>query len=100
MNVDYGLIGIALLVIGVVAIAIEGALAAFWSFRISRKARALSERLATEQGKLQGDVERLRLAIAETEALWQPYARLLRWLSHPLTIALMQSFARRLAATR
>lgn len=98
MKVDYGEIGIALLVIGGVAIVLEGALAAYWSFRISRRARELSERLATEQSMVQGDLERLRLAMAETEVLWQPYARLLRWLRHPLTIALMQSFARRWAA--
>jgi len=36
--------------------------------------------------------------MAETQALWQPYAGLLRWLRHPLTIALIQSYARRRAA--
>jgi hypothetical protein len=97
---DYNLIGIVLLVIGVVAIALEGALAAAWSLRASRRARALSERLADERGRIQGDVERLRLALAETQALWQPYAGLLRWLRHPLTIALIQSYARRRAAAR
>ena len=100
MKVDYNMVGIALLLIGVAAIIVEGALAAFWSLRISRRARALSERLATEQGNLKADVERLRLALAETEALWQPYARLLRWLRHPLIIALFDSFARRWAAAR
>ena len=100
MRLDYNMIGIVLLVIGVVAIAFEGALTAAWSFRVSRRARALSERLADERGRLESDVERLRLAMAETEALWQPYSRLLRWLRHPLTIALIQSYARRRAAPR
>ena len=100
MRLDYQTIGIALLVAGVVAIVIELALAALWSFRVSRRAQALSDRLANEQGKLQADLERLRLAMAETEALWQPYARLIRWLRHPLTIALIQSYARRRAAAR
>lgn len=100
MRLDYGTIGIALLVAGVVVIVIECGLAGFWSFRVSGRARALSERLASEQGKLQADVERLRQAMAETEALWQPYARLIRWLRHPLTIALIQSYARRRAAAR
>jgi len=98
LRLDYNVIGIVLLVIGVVAIVLEAALAAAWSFRVSRRARALSERLAGERGRLQSDVERLRLAMAETQALWQPYARLLRWLRHPLTIALIQSYARRMAA--
>jgi len=100
VELDYGLIGIALLVIGVVAIAAEGALAAVWTLRLSRRARALSERLADEQSRLQSDLSRLRFALAETEALWQPYGRLLRWLRHPIAIALLQSYARRRAAAR
>ncbi len=100
MRLDYGQIGIALLVVGVLAILIETGLAAIWGFRVSRRARALSEKIAFEQGKLQADAERLRLALAETEALWQPYARLLRWLRHPLVVALINSYARRWAAAR
>ena len=97
MNLDsyYGLIGVALLVVGLAAIAVEGALAAVWSLRIARLARTLNERIASEQSRLESDLERLRLALAETQTLWQPYARLLRWLRHPITIALLQSFARR-----
>ena len=100
MRLSYDTIGIALLVAGIVAIVVECALAAVWSWRVSTRARALSERLASEQGRLQADVERLRQAMAETEALWQPYARLIRWVRHPLTIALIQSYARRRAAAR
>lgn len=100
MHPDYGLIGIWLLVIGVVAIVAEGTLAGIWSVRLARRAKALRERLLEEQERLQADVERLRLAIAETETLWQPYARLLRWLRHPLVIALLESYARRGAAAR
>ncbi len=99
-GLDLGLVGIWLLILSVVAIALEGALAAVWSLRLTRKARALSERLAEERGRLQSDVERLRLALAEMEVLWQPYGRLLRWLRHPITIALLQSYARRRAAAR
>lgn len=95
---DVGLVGIWLLIASVVAIVLEGVLAAVWSVRISRKAQALSERLAEERGRLQSDVERLRLALAEMQALWQPYGRLLRWLRHPITIALIQSLARRARA--
>ena len=99
-GVDLGLVGIWLLVGSLVAIVIEGVLAAVWSTRLARKAKALSERLAEERARLQSDVERLRLAVAEMEVLWQPYGRLLRWLRHPITIALLQSFARRWAAAR
>jgi hypothetical protein len=100
LRLDYGLIGIWLLVIGAGAIVAEGALAGIWTVRLARRAKALRERLLEEQGRLQADVERLRLAIAETETLWQPYARLLRWLRHPLVIALLESYARRGAAAR
>jgi hypothetical protein len=93
-------IGIWLLVVSVALILFEGALAALWSLRVSRKARAISELMASQQALLNADVERLRASIAETHELWQPYRRLLRLLRHPLTIALMQSFARRGAAAR
>ena len=100
MSLDYSLIGVVLLVAGVIVIAIEGALAAAWSLRIGRRSRELSERLAKEQSELQAGVEHLRLGLAEMEALWQPYGRLLRWLRHPIVIALMQSLVRRGAAAR
>ena len=98
MSVDLGLIGVWLLVIGAVAVVVEGALAGLWSFRLARRAQELRGRLVEEQERLQADVERLRLAIAKTETLWQPYARLLRWLRHPIVIALIQSYVRRRAA--
>ena len=100
MYLDYGLIGIALLVICLVVIVLEGAIAAILSVRLSRRAKSLQDRLASERGRVEAEVERLRLALAETEVLWQPYGRLLRWMRHPLAIALMQSYARRRAAAR
>lgn len=93
---DLELIGIWLLVIAFVVIVVEGVLAAVWSLRLARKARELRTRLAAEQANLKADVERLRASLAETQELWKPYRRLLRLLRHPLTIALMQSFAARL----
>jgi hypothetical protein len=99
-GLDLGLIGIWLLVACVVVIAVETTLAAVWGLRIARRVSALSDRLADERGRLQADVERLRLAVAEMEVLWQPYGRLLRWIRHPLAIALLQSYARRRAAAR
>ena len=95
-----GWIGIWLLVIGAVAIVVELALMGLWTARLARKSRRLSEQLAAEQSRLQADVERLQAAIAETQALWQPYRRLLRWLRHPIAIALIQSYARRRMAPR
>ncbi|MDQ2943990.1 MAG: hypothetical protein M3R21_10030, partial [Candidatus Dormibacteraeota bacterium] len=64
------------------------------------RTRTLSEQVATERGLLEADIERLRSALDETQRLWRPYGRALRWLRHPLTIALMQSYVRRRAAPR
>jgi len=97
---DYGLIGAWLLVVAVAAIAVEGALAAMWSVRLSKRARLAQEELFVERGRIEADIERLRLALAETEVLWQPYGRLLRWLRHPIAIALLQSYARRRVRVR
>ena len=99
MRLDYGLIGVDLLIFGVALIVLELAFVLRWSLRIARRARALNARLANERGRLEDDLTRLRRAMAETEALWQPYARLLRWIRHPLAIALMQSLMRRMAGT-
>jgi hypothetical protein len=97
---NLGWIGVWLLVLGAVAIVIEFALAGLWSVRIVRRSQTLSERLLEEQARLQADVERLQAAITETQRLWQPYGRILRWLRHPIAIALIQSYARRRAAAR
>ena len=92
---DLGVLGIWLTVFGFVVIVLELALAGYWTLRLARRAHALNEQLALQQALLQADIERLRANAAETQVLWQPYRRLLRLLGHPITIAVMQSFARR-----
>lgn len=92
-----GWIGVWLLVAAAAAIVIEGALAAVWALAVGKRTRALAERLQSEQTLLEDDVRRLRLALEEMEGLWRPYGRALRWLRHPLAIALLQSYARRRA---
>lgn len=94
---DPGRIGIWLLAVSAVAIVVEMVLAGVWSAKVARRARELSERLATERAGLQADMARMMAALEETRVLWQPYARLLRWTRHPLVIALMESYARRRA---
>ena len=98
MNGDLSWIGIWLLVLGVAAIIVEFALAGIWTARLARRAQSLSERLAGEQALVQADLLRLREAMAETTLLWQPYRRLLRYLRHPLVMALIQSYMRKRAA--
>lgn len=97
---DLDLIGIGLLVIALVLIVIEGVIAMVWSLRLARNARELSASLAAEQRSLKADVERVRASLAETQELWKPYRKALRLLRHPLTMALMQSFAARRAGIR
>jgi hypothetical protein len=95
-----GWIGVWLLVAGALAIVIEGVLAVVWGAGMARRTRVLSERLETERGLIEADLERLRVAMDETRRLWKPYRRVLRVLNHPLMIALLGSFARRRAAAR
>jgi len=97
MKPDPTVIGVGLLVFSAAVILIEGALAGIWTARLARRSQRLSAQLATEQQLLQADVERLNAALAEMQVLWQPYRGLLRFLRHPLVIALMQSYARRRA---
>lgn len=96
---DPGNVGVWLLVVSVVAIVLELALAGLWSARVARRARELSERLATERAEVQADLARLKAALEETKVLWRPYGRLLRWARHPLAIALLESYGRRRAQT-
>jgi hypothetical protein len=44
---------------------------------------------------VEADLEKLRLALEETQRLWRPYRMVLRWLQHPLVIALLGSYRRR-----
>jgi hypothetical protein len=70
-----------------------------WSWKVAKRARELSERLAAERMELQADLARLRAALEETKVLWRPYGRILKWARHPLAIALLESYARRRAQT-
>ena len=90
-----GWVGVGLLVAAGLAIVVEAVLAALWGAALAKRALKLAERLKTERAMLEADLETLRLALKETEQLWRPYRRALRWLGHPLTFALVQSYFRR-----
>ena len=100
MTPDPGWVGGWLLIGSGLAIVIEGVLAAMWGIRMGKSARRLAERIETERGMIESDLNRLRLAIEETRRLWKPYRSALRWLRHPLVVALLQSYARRRSAAR
>ena len=93
-----GTIGIWLLVAAVIAIVVELTLVTVWGLAMGRRMQALSQRLASQRAEIEADVEKLRRAIEETRALWRPYSRILRWLRHPLVLALLGSYRRRMAA--
>jgi hypothetical protein len=95
-----GWIGVWLLVVCAVAIVVEGVVAALWGLAMAKRTRALSEQLETQRGLIEDDVKRLRAALEETRRLWKPYRRALRLLRHPITFALLQSYAGRRAVIR
>ena len=95
-----GTIGVSLLVAGAVAIVIEMALTVVWGATMGRRMRALTAYVESERADIQADLERLRLAIEETKRLWRPYRRILRWLRHPLVLAVLGSYRRRRMSAR
>ena len=90
--------GVWLLIGSAAVIVVEVALVGVWSLRLSRRARALAVLVQDERGLIEADLARLRAAIQETRTLWRPYARVLRWVRHPLVVALIGSYRRRWAA--
>ena len=95
-----GWIGVWLLVAATLMVVIEGVLAAVWGMAVAQRTQVLAERVAAEQQGMEADMRRLRLALEETRRLWRPYRRVLRWLRHPLAIALFESYMRRRVAAR
>jgi hypothetical protein len=51
----------------------------------------------TEQAAVRADLERLKETVEEMKRLWRPYRRIIRWLRHPLVLALLGSYRRRWA---
>jgi hypothetical protein len=90
-----GWAGVGLLVVAGLVIVVEIAMAAWWGLAVAKRALVLSQRLESERGLLQSDLETLRLALEETKRLWRPYRFVLRWVQHPLVIALFGSYRRR-----
>jgi hypothetical protein len=93
-----GWIGVWLLVAAALVILLELILMAVWSLAVGKRAQLLSEALEAERWLIESDLQRLRLAMEETERLWLPYRKALRWVRHPLVIALLQSYRRRATA--
>jgi hypothetical protein len=90
-----GWVGVGLLFVAGLSIVIESVVAAWWGMAVAKRALTLSRRLETERRLVEADLEKLRLALEETRRLWRPYRMILRWLRHPLVIALLGSYRRR-----
>lgn len=93
-------IGVWLLVVSAVAIVVEAAVAGVWTASLVKRSRALSEGIEVQRALIQDDLALLRAALEETRRLWRPYERILRWVRHPLVIALLESLARRRTGAR
>jgi hypothetical protein len=92
-----GWIGIGVLIAAGVALVIEAALLAVWGLTMAKRVKVLREQVETGRAEIDEDLTRLKAALEETRRLWETYRRLLRWVNHPLAIALLGSFRRRLA---
>jgi hypothetical protein len=90
-----GWVGVGLLVAAGLVIVVEAVVAAWWARAVAKHALTLSQRLETERRLVEADLEKLRLALEETKRLWRPYRMILRWVRHPLVIALLGSYRRR-----
>ncbi len=90
-----GWAGVGILVAAGLAIVVESVVAAWWGRAVAKRALTLSKRLETERRMVESDLEKLWLAFEETRRLWRPYLMVLRWIQHPLFIALVGSYRRR-----
>ena len=88
-------IGIAMVVIGLIAILIEVGLIVPRAIRLNRLLSVLIEAIDEARLAIESDLAQISASGRETHLLWKPYRRILRWLSHPLTVALFASYRRR-----
>lgn len=97
MNEAAGTAGLWLLLIAGVALVLEvlALVPSVWS--LQRRALALRAALEWERELTQVEIDRLLSLRAETERLLVPYRRLVRFLSHPLLLAVFASWRRRRA---
>ena len=90
-----GWIAVWVLIVASAVIVGELAVGGVWSLRLARRGRAVTAALQSERSLLEADLARLRALMDETRLLWQPYRRVLRWLRHPLAVALIAHYRRR-----
>jgi len=87
--------GIGMLVLAVVIILIGGALSIPRALRVRRVMRETTALVLTYRLVIGISTLELRLAALERNELLRPYRRLRRWVTHPLTLAVLESWRRR-----
>jgi hypothetical protein len=95
-----GLVGRALLVAGAVLLVLAALVVVPPLLRVRRRALALRAAVEAARRDALTAVALLEAQRAETEALLQPWRRLLRWLRHPLVVATWEWYGRRRSAAR
>jgi hypothetical protein len=90
-----GWIGVWLLAAGGALIALELLLITPRLLRLRRRVLALDAVLADLDPDQNPELLRLGILRRELESLLRPYRRVRRWLVHPLTLAVFESYRRR-----
>ena len=88
---------LALAGVGGLVIVVELLIAVPLVIRLRRRVAQLSGLVALDAGVAESELLRLQLALADSRRLLLPYRRLLKYLRHPLVIALLASLRRRRA---
>jgi hypothetical protein len=65
---------------------------------VRRRARALQSQAARFQAEIDASLAQLAANRSEMARLWRPWRQVLKWATHPLTLALVQSYRRRWTA--
>lgn len=91
-----GAVGLALVGVSALVVAAAGLAVVLPAGLRLRRTAAVTERLIADYREGMGaELWRLRQAELERAMLLRPVRRVRRWLGHPLTIALLESYARR-----
>ena len=90
-----GWVGLGLLGLGLVLVVFELFLILSSVLSLRRRALELQRLVLANRVVLEAELAHLRLLASERELMAKPYRRLLRWLTHPLMVALLQSHRRR-----
>jgi hypothetical protein len=93
-------VGVGMAVTGFVLVIFELVLALPRLLRLTKRLKELNLLLEDNLRLTQDELQILHQARSETRLLLGPFRKLGRWLGHPVTLALLASYRRRLATRR